>query len=383
MYLNRLIEKTIKQAARSFPVIVITGPRQSGKSTLLNNLYNNKQATFIQLDDPAFRQLLQDDPLSYLENQRKPVIIDEIQLMPELLPYIKILVDRDRKPGQWLITGSQQFVVMKNISESLAGRAAILTLPTFQIKERKIIPDLANYILRGSYPELLVNKTINQRIWYSSYMQTYLERDLRSMMQIHNLREFENFLRLLAAYTAQEFNASQISAKIGISVPTVKRWVSVLEASYIVFTLPPYYKNYGKRIIKSPKLYFYDTGLVNYLLNIHETNLVEQGPMVGPLFETAVISELYKYEFSKGVKPELYYWRSQSGLEVDLIKMENGKPVPYEIKAATMIKPLFYKNLQAWLDLSAQPKGKGYLITNCSKKLPLPVNIVNIHWRKL
>jgi len=383
MYWPRILQNTIAETERSFPVTVITGPRQSGKSTLLKHYFSRRKATFLSLDDPNFRNLLSDDPLSYLENLPKPVIIDEIQHMPELATFVKILVDNNRKPGQWFITGSQQFSVMKNVSESLAGRAAILSLPTFQIRERKDIINIGNYLLGGSYPEIAVNKELNSDIWYSSYVQTYLERDLRSMMSIPNLRDFENFLRLLAGRTSQELNYSTIAHQLGISVPTVKRWISVLEASYIIFLIPPFFSNYSKRIIKSPKLYFYDVGLVNYLVGIKDADFLLKCPMAGALFETAVISEIIKAEYAKGVKPELYFWRSQSGIEIDLIIPEKSYYVPYEIKLSSNIKPEFYKNIRYWIELSGQKDSKGCLITNCNRDLPLPGNVGNIYWKNL
>lgn len=383
MYWPRMLQKTIAETEKSFPVTVITGPRQSGKSTLLKHYFSGRKATFLLLDDPNIRNLLSDDPLIYLKNLKKPVIIDEIQYMPELATFVKILVDDNRKPGQWFITGSQQFSIMKNVSESLAGRAAILSLPTFQIRERKDITDIGNYLLRGSYPEIAVNRKMNSDIWYSSYIQTYLERDLRSIMNISNLRDFENFLRLLAAHTSQELNYSSFAKQLGISVPTIKRWISVLEASYIIFLLPPFFNNYGKRIIKSPKIYFYDVGLVNYLVGIKDTDFLLKGPMAGTLFEAAVVSEIIKAEYSKGVRPELYFWRSQSGIEVDLIISEKNYYVPYEIKISSSIKPKFYKNIRYWIELSGQEDTKGYLITNCNRDLPLPKNIKNIYWKDL
>ena len=340
MYWRRLLEKTLTKTLKTFPATIITGPRQSGKSTLLKN-YFNKQTSFINLDNINFRQLLDNDPYSYLKNIKKPIIIDEIQYMPEILSYIKILIDEDKKPGQWILTGSQQFSVMKGVSESLAGRSAILSLPTFQMKERKDINELGDYLLSSSYPELAVNKELDFNIWYSSYLQTYLERDLRNIINIPNLKDFENFLRLIAANVSQEFNISKISNKVGVSVPTIKRWISVLESSYIIFFIPPFFENYGKRIIKSPKLYFYDPGLVNFLMNIKDSNLILNGLMAGALFENAIVSELYKLEYSKGLKPEIYFWRSQSGVEIDLIIPKKGQLIPYEIKLSLTIKPIF------------------------------------------
>ncbi len=387
VYWPRLIETVLEDVQKTFPVTVITGPRQSGKSTLLNVFLKRKHATVINLDDPEFRALLREDPISYLEQVPKPVLIDEIQQMPELASYIKILVDRDRTPGNWYITGSQQFSVMKHMAESLAGRAAVLSLPTFQLQERKNVNSLEYFLLGSTYPEPAVNTTVRTDIWYSSYLQTYLERDVRSIMNIVDLRDFEQLLRLLAARTSQVLNYSHLSNAIGISVPTVKRWISVLEASYIILLVPPFFKNLGKRIIKAPKLYFYDIGLVNYLIGINDINILLKGPLAGPLFETAIVSEMYKRKLGSGIKPELYHWRSQSGIEVDLITSEEGSYVPHEIKLSANIKPAFYKNLQYWLKLNetGQEKGKGtgHLITNCKSSLPLPKSIRNIYWQDI
>jgi len=373
-----MIESVLADASKTFPAIVVTGPRQSGKTTLLKNCVPN--GSYVTLDDPNFRMLLKENPIEYLASLTKPVVIDEIQYMPELSQVLKLLIDRDRTPGGWFITGSQQFSVMKNISESLAGRAAILSLPTFSYSESEKNEELIPYLLSSSYPEPLLNERVNQNLWYSSYLQTYLERDVRALMNIENLRDFEQFIRLLASRIGTQLNLSSIANDLGLSVPTIKRWISILEASYIIFLLPPYYKNFGKRIIKAPKLYFLDTRLVQYLIGIKDENFLMNGPMAGAVFENAVISEVVKNEYARGIKPELYYWRSQSGIEVDIIKGVEGVFCPFEIKLSSTIKPLFYKNLRHWLDLSGS-KGRGFLITNCRESLPLPSEISNVYWK--
>ena len=383
MYLRRSIEKTLDKAVKTFPAVVICGPRQSGKSTLFANYVKTAAASIISLDNPEYRRLLLDDPLHYLAGLPKPVVLDEIQYAPELTIYIKLLIDRDRMPGQWFITGSQQFNVMKNVSESLAGRAAVFSLPPFTIRERGNVKVIENFLLTSSYPEPAVNPDVDLELWYSSYLQTYIERDVRMLLNIVDLRDFEQFIRLLAAYTGQELKMSTLANRLGISVPTIKRWLSVLEASYIIFLLPPYFNNYGKRIIKSPKIYFYDIGLVNYLVGIKEISLLLNGPMAGAIFETAVVSEIMKNRLAKGSRPRLYFWRSQSGMEVDLIEQQGPHYVPLEIKLSSTIKPAFYKNISSWLELSGQHGVKGYLVTNCRDALPLPPHIENIFWGDL
>ena len=382
MYWSRLIEKTLKDVEKNFSAIVITGPRQSGKSTLLREYLKDKDPTIVNLDSPVERALIEDDPFTFLKEAKKPVILDEIQYMPELAHYIKQFVDDERTPGQWYITGSQQFSVMKNISESLAGRVAVLSLPTFSILEKKVESTLESLIFASSYPELNVNK-INNKIWYSSYMQTYLERDVRQILDIGNIRDFEQCLRLLAARTGHILNYSEIARSLGISVPTIKRWISVLEASYVIFLIPPFLNNYGKRIIKSPKIYFYDIGLVNFLIGIENISMVINGPMSGAIFETSIISDLVKQRYAQGIKPDFYYWRSQSGVEIDLIIPSNGKYFPIEIKMSSTIKPAFYRHLKYWRSFEGNQDTTGYLISNCNQSLPLPSYIRNIHWMNI
>jgi len=381
MYTKRLLEKTIKQVRTTFPAIVVTGPRQSGKSTLLKHLIGDT-ARIATLENPDVRALIAEDPLAFLRTCKKPFVLDEIQHLPVITTYLKILIDKERTPGQWFITGSQQFSVMKNVSESLAGRAAILTLPTFQLRERKDVATLQDFVFSSSYPELSVNKDVNRAVWFSSYLQTYLERDLRAVIDVNDLKDFEQFLRLLATRAGQILNLSGISSEMGISVPTVKRWIAALEATYIVYLLPPLYNNYGKRIIKAPKLYFYDMGLLNYLLKMPDAGVALNSPMAGALFENAVVSEILKRKLAEGVQPELYYWRSQSGVEIDLITREVGRFTPHEIKLSSVVRPQFFKNLRYWLALEKNGK-PGRVITNCAEVMPMPHGIKNIYWKNL
>ncbi len=279
----RTLAKTILNASKTFPAIVLTGPRQSGKTTLLKMLFSKSHA-FVSLEDPDVRIRAKEDPVGFLSQFKPPVIIDEIQYLPELLSYIKTKIDEDRKPGQWLFTGSQNFVLMRGVTESLAGRAAILSLLPFSVSERlnntndsvdisgwlksldvqryyKKRVSLSELLLRGFYPEIASNKKVNGQLWCGSYITTYLERDVRNLANIGDLSQFERFLVACATRTGQILNISEIARDIGISVPTAKRWLSFLEAGYQIYLLYPYYKNIGKRIVKSPKLYFNDPAL--------------------------------------------------------------------------------------------------------------------------
>ncbi|MFZ3086052.1 MAG: ATP-binding protein, partial [Candidatus Hydromicrobium sp.] len=312
MYIKRLIEKIIIDTLKTFPVVILTGARQSGKTTLLKHLFSST-FNYISLDELDIRSLAINDPREFLNKFKTPLIIDEIQNAPQLLPYIKAVVDKERKNGRFIITGSQQFPLMKNVSESLAGRAAILNLYPFMIEEitgnyiteeksidsylknasNKKIPgslkiDLGSWLLDGGYPGLFVNSKISKNIWFSSYIQTYIDRDVRGNIKNENLNDFERFLKLMASRTSQELSYSNLSRDIGLSVPTIKSWISLLQTNSIIYLLQPYYKNFGKRIIKSPKLYFLDTGLAAYLSGIQTKEHLLNGPMGGALFETFV-----------------------------------------------------------------------------------------------
>jgi predicted AAA+ superfamily ATPase len=382
MYLPRAIESVLGAVRRTFPAIVITGPRQSGKSTLLRHVISSPGAAYISLEDPNLRELILENPLGFLEKQNPPVVLDEIQHLPEITIYVKMLIDKQRTPGTWFLTGSQQFSVMKHVSESLAGRAAVLTLLPFNLRERNDIDTVGDFLTRSSFPELIVNKDIRQDVWNASYLQTYLERDLRTVLNVLDLRDFERFMRFIAARTGQLLNYSECSKELGISVPTVKRWVSALEASYIIFLLPPFFENMGKRIVKTPKLYMLDMGLLSYLLRVPDANYILNSPFAGAFFETAVVSEFVKQKYAQGTKPELYFWKSQSGIEIDLIVPEQGIFIPYEIKLSSIIRPQFYRNLRYWLELN-KSDAEGRIITACMEDVPLPGNIRNIFWKNL
>jgi predicted AAA+ superfamily ATPase len=357
----RVLARTLSKAMKSFPAIVVTGPRQSGKTTLLKMLFS-KTHRLVNLEDPDIRIRAKEDPLHFLEQYRPPVIIDEIQYVPELLSYIKTRIDERRKPGQWLFTGSQHFTLMQGISQSLAGRAAVLSLLPFSFSERLgqgdrsgdvahllkgLIRDrrrdkkasLSEVILRGNYPEIAINKRVDRQLWCGSYISTYLERDVRNLAQIGDLSQFERFLRLCAIRTGQILNLSELAKEVGMSVPTIKRWLSILETGYQVYLLYPYYKNVGKRLVKSPKLYFNDTALASYLLGVHDDETLFNSPNFGNLFETMVVTDFLKRFLHFGQMPSMYYLRTRDGLEIDLVLESEQKLHLFEIKSSMTILP--------------------------------------------
>lgn len=387
--LPRTLEGAIKKAMKTFPAVLVTGPRQSGKTTLLFERFS-KSHQFVSLENPDVRARVLEDPVGFLKDNPPPVILDEIQYTPELLNYIKSAIDKNRKPGKWLLSGSQSFSLMQGVSQSLSGRVAVLTLLPFSIEEsqgkgdkwsglddilknifesEKTAPkdnpvSLADWLLRGAYPEIRINSEVDRQLWLSGYIQTYLERDVRQIMNIGDLNSFNRFLRLCAARTGQILNMSELARDVGVSVPTVKKWLSILEASFQIFLLPPHFNNFGKRIIKSPKIYFLDTGIATFLLGLHSSEPLLQGPMKGPLFETMVVSEWVKAFYNRGERPELYYWRSKAGIEVDLIIDRNVRSYPIEIKATSTIMPGHIENLIKWKNLADDKATKGLVIAD-------------------
>jgi hypothetical protein len=324
-YLNRQIESKVLEVIDTFPSMALTGPRQSGKSTLLLNTLKNYK--YISFDDPLAREQSVSDPNYFLDSAGERVILDEIQLSPQILSYVKMRIDKNRdRKGLYIFTGSQQFPMIKSLGDSLAGRVALLELLPFSVHEKKAeltinntLDYFVNACLRGSFPELVTNAAMNPEDWYGAYVQTYLERDVRNIYNIGNLRDFQRFMRLLAARCGQILNLSSFAGDIGVSVSTIKSWLSVLEAGRVVFLLPPYYNNLGKRITKSPKVYFFDCGLVSYFTGLREIDHLLKGPLAGALFENFCIQETVKIFLNRGRNLPLYYLRTNNGLEVDLI----------------------------------------------------------------
>ncbi len=402
MFKPRALAKTILKATRTFPAIVVTGPRQSGKTTLLRTMFS-KTHHFVSLEDPDIRMRVREDPLVLFERYPPPVIIDEIQYIPELLSFIKTKIDEKRKPGQWILTGSQNFILMEGISQSLAGRAAVLSLLPFSIAERLDYGDktlepslwikkiaqhrtikenvpIAEILLRGNYPEISTRRKVDRQLWCSSYIATYLERDVRNLANIGDMGQFEKFLRLCAIRTGQILNLSEIARETGVSVPTARRWLSILETGYQVYLLYPYYRNIGKRLIKTPKIYFTDTALASYLLGIHDRETLLNSPNFGNLFETLIVTDVLKRFIHSGEMPAMYYLRTMDGLEVDLV-IELGQRLHlFEIKASVTILP---KHATSLIRLSREFKdliASASIISLSKENLPLTKGISCYNW---
>ena len=388
----RSIEFAVKKAMKTFPAVLLTGPRQSGKTTLLKERFSRTHK-FVSLENPDLRDRLRQDPIGFLKENPPPVILDEIQYAPEFLHYVKSAIDENRAPGQWLLSGSQSFALMHGVSQSLSGRVAVLSLLPMSLGEsqglgtrssgiddilsglthekQKRTPKsgplsatvpLHDWLLRGAYPEIRTNPKVDRQLWCSSYIQTYLERDVRQVVNVGDLGVFNRFLRLCAGRTGQVLNMSELARDTGVSVPTIKKWLSVLEASYQIYLLPPHFRNFGKRLIKSPKLYFVDTGLATFLLGLHASEPTLQGPQFGPLFETMVVSEWLKAFHHRGERPELYYWRSKQGLEVDLVVDRNGRLHPIEIKATATLLPGHMDSIEKFRELAGPSASEGIVV---------------------
>ncbi len=379
--ITRTIAKKIQAALTTFPAVVITGPRQSGKTTLLKTLY--PKHTYLNLELPNVRIRAINDPNLFLDTLTLPVILDEIQYVPELLPYIKDRIDHSRSPGQWLLTGSQLFPLMKGVSESLAGRVAVFSLlPFSQVEYPQLSNSYQDILLRGSYPEIATNPKVDRTTWLGSYINTYLERDVRNLETIGDLRQFEIFLKLLATKTGQLLDQSDLAKSVGVSIPTIDRWLSVLEASYQILLLYPYYRNLGKRLVKRPKVYFTDTGIATYLLGINDPTQLINGPSFGPIVETAVVTDLWKQYLHLGQKSPLYYLRTYDGLEVDLVIDGAEKLTLIEIKANSSIKPSHSLSLEYALKSISIP-ANGYLTSLSSLDGPLTSTTTHIPIRSL
>jgi uncharacterized protein len=352
--IDREIAPIIIRLRRQFPVITLTGPRQSGKTTLIKSLYTD--LPYVSLEDIDIRKNAINDPRGFLANFPHGAVLDEVQRAPEIFSYIQGIVDNN-KAVHFVLSGSQNFLLLQNITQSLAGRAAILKLLPFGISElhaaKIVFENYEEIIFRGLYPGLY-DREIGPNYFYPSYISTYIERDVRQIKNIENLNIFSDFLHLCAGRTGQIINLNSLAADAGISPNTAKSWLSILEASYIIYYLQPYYKNYNKRITKSPKLYFYDTGLVCSLLGIYSAEQVKTYHSKGALFENMIITELVKNRLHRGENPRFYFWQNKTKQEIDLIIDKNDIPVPYEIKSGMTMNDSYFSNLNYWKKITGE-----------------------------
>ncbi|MDP2752017.1 MAG: ATP-binding protein [Rhodocyclaceae bacterium] len=351
----REAETVVRELLSGFPVVTITGPRQSGKTTLAKAIFADKP--YLSLEDPDVRRLALDDPRAFLGRLPDGAVLDEVQRVPELFSYLQTWVDADGRMGLFLLTGSQQFGLMSKITQSLAGRSAFVELLPFSVRELEgasIVPtSLDAMLFTGSYPPLYGRK-LSPRLWFPAYVTAYVERDIRQLLKIQDLEAFQRFVRLCAGRSGQILNLDSLSTDCGITHNTAKAWISVLEASYLLFFLRPHHANFNKRLIKSPKLYFFDTGLLCWLLGIQGKEQLVTHPLRGSIFETLVVSELVKTFLNRGERPIIHFWRDSNGHEVDVIADVGGKLMPIEIKSGQTINRDFFTGIERWMALAGE-----------------------------
>jgi predicted AAA+ superfamily ATPase len=379
--IKRNATKLLQELASYFKVVAVTGPRQSGKTTLVKRVFDRKP--YVNLETPANLSFAFDDPIGFLQQYPDGAVIDEAQKAPHLFSYLQEIVDNRKEAGYFILTGSNNFLLNKNISQSLAGRVAYLQLLPFNYGEVQKLTsnfDDADFILNGYYPPVY-DQQIPYHLWYPNYIKSYIERDVRQIKNITNLIYFEKFMQLLAGRTAQELNYSVISVELGVDQKTVQSWISVLEQSYIIFLLRPYHKNFKKTIVKRPKLYFYDTGIVCSLLGITTKENLNTHPLKGAIFETMVVSEFVKAQQYRSTPAKLYYWRDKTGREIDLIVEEQTNHFAVEIKSGKTILDRFFANLLYWKRLSGQEKSYVVYAGDQEQKRSSGIEILN--WKHI
>ena len=404
-FITRSLESVLRRAVSEFPAVLLTGPRQSGKTTLLQELFG-QQYRYVSLEAPDIRLAAVQDPRGFLEQYSPPVIMDEVQHVPDLFPYIKEKIDADRRrTGQYLLTGSQNLLITERVTESLAGRVAILRLLPLsrreaerqplrplaweqsQVRSTELSPHmfvgLWEGFLRGGYPELVTQPGRDALLWHSSYIQTYLERDVRMLRQVGDLTQFQNFLRVLAARSAQLINLTDIARDLGVAGNTVRAWLSILEATYQVIVLRPYFSNIGKRLVKTPKVYFTDVGTLCHLIGLRDPKHAALGPMGGAILETAVLSEIFKTLTHRGFTPRIYFWRTLSGSEVDFVVEVAGRLIPIEVKLSATPHPSMARSIRNFQRDMGDSVAPGYVVHPGDMQLSLGSRVTSLPFASL
>ncbi|WKN41141.1 ATP-binding protein [Tunicatimonas pelagia] len=359
--IHRTLSQAVQKAAEKLPVITVTGPRQSGKTTLVRSVFS--EHSYYNLEYPDTREYASTDPRGFLQLAPR-MIIDEVQHVPNLTSYMQGMVDEEKRAGQFVLTGSQNFSLAQSVSQSLAGRSAIFHLLPLSINELQAegytVDDYLPWLYQGFYPRLY-DQNLAPQDWLPDYIQSYLERDVRQITQVKDLTTFQIFLKLCAGRTGQLLNMASLANETGVDTKTIKSWVSVLEASYIVFLLRPHYRNYGKRLVKTPKIYFYDTGLACSLLGIKSSDQLSSHYLKGELFESLIIAELQKHQYNRGQRPTDYFWRDNTGHEVDFLSEDSERVRIAEIKSGKTIRPEFFRGLDFYQKI-ASTEASSYLI---------------------
>jgi predicted AAA+ superfamily ATPase len=362
MYIHRILENPIRNEMNQYPIVAVLGPRQSGKTTIVRACFPT--VPYLNLEDLDTRMLAIQDPRGFLSGLSKGAIIDEVQRVPDLFSYLQTHVDKTHETGQFILTGSQNFLLMENITQSLAGRVSLFKLLPASLEELLVLSSFSSLeeaLFKGGYP-ILYQRELNPSRWYQNYLETYVEKDVRQIQSVEDLGQFSLFIRLCAGRIGQLLNLSSLANDCGITHTTAKRWISILEASFIIFLLRPYHKNFGKRLVKMPKLYFYDTGLASALLGIQESPQLLTHASRGALFENLVITEIVKHKHNHQKSLECYFWRDNTGNELDCLIENRDSIIALEIKSGKTINRDFFKGLQYWEKLNENQLSKKSLI---------------------
>ena len=380
--INRLILAEAKLALTQFRALCITGPRQSGKTTLSKQLFKGKP--YVNFENPSVQHEAENNPQAFLKKYSSGAIFDEVQRVPHIFRYLQEVLDNNRKRGQFILTGSNNFLLQEQVSQSLAGRAGYLSLLPFSyaelVKSKKAFADINQHILTGGYPEIW-NEKLNPGIWLNSYVQTYVQRDVRLLRNISNLAVFNRFIYLCANYAGQILNRDELAKQTGVDTKTILAWLGLLENSYILYQLQPWFNNMNKRIVKSPKHYFYDTGLLCHLLGIKSVTALKKNHAYGALFENWIISEIRKNKFNAGLSDGMYYFRDSTGNEVDLIIERDGEPLAIEIKSATKVNGNMLYGLKYWQKY--QPKSQCILLQGGKTSEVVSDNLSILPWQQV